>query len=49
MHGMGVALVVVIAIAKPDLSPRSDPPWLDEVCADYGICGEPAGTPTPGH
>jgi hypothetical protein len=47
MHGMGVALVVVIVIAKPDLSHRSDPPWLDEVCARYDICAEPAGTPSP--
>lgn len=47
MHGMFVALVVVLAIAKPDLSERRDAPWLDEVCASYDICApQPTAEPT---
>ena len=34
----GYAFVVLFAIAKPDLSDRSDPPWLDEVCAQSDLC-----------
>lgn len=41
VHGMFVALVVLLAIAQPDLtdrSGRSDPPWLNEVCAQSDLC-----------
>lgn len=38
VHGMFVALVVLLAIAQPNLSDRSDPPWLDEVCAQSDLC-----------
>jgi len=40
MHGMFVALVVVFAIVQPDLQHRPDPPWLDEVCAQYDVCDD---------
>ena len=46
VHGTFVALVALLALAKPDLADRSDPPWLDEVCAHYDAC-EPARTPSP--
>lgn len=38
VHGTFVALVVVLAIAKPDLDERPDPPWLPEVCASSDLC-----------
>lgn len=47
VHGMFVALVVVFAIARPDLRERPDAPWRDEVCAEYDVCGDrpsPAGS-----
>ena len=38
--------VVLLALAKPDLADRSDPPWLDEVCVHYDAC-EPTPTSQP--
>lgn len=38
VHGMFVALVVVLAVAGPDLADRPEPPWLDEVCAESALC-----------
>ena len=38
VHGMFVALVVLLAIVQPDLRDRPEPPWLDEVCAHYDAC-----------
>ena len=46
VHGTFVALVVLLALAKPDLADRSDPPWLDEVCVHYDAC-DPTPTSQP--
>lgn len=46
VHGTFVALVALLALAKPDLADRSDPPWLDEVCVHYDAC-EPTPTSQP--
>ena len=38
VHGVFVALIVVWAVAAPDLSDRPDPEWLVEVCAEFDVC-----------
>jgi hypothetical protein len=48
VHGMFVALVVVLAIARPDLQDRPDPPWLPEVCAASDLCDHRTPGPVPG-
>jgi hypothetical protein len=48
VHGMFVALVVVLAIARPDLQDRPDPPWLPEVCAASDLCDHRTPGPATG-
>jgi hypothetical protein len=42
MHGVMVALVVVLAVEMPSADERPTPEWLSELCADFDdFCSAP--------